>query len=138
MEYSIMLGEKGEGGYGWDIHIGKEGGSGKMFRAGTGPFARYKRRTTPCLWKVPVCAKSLCWWEAAAWELDGSGVMLPEPHTALLSPGFQGRLVGRGRLSPPPKQGSVLEDSSTYSFLLSWFCLQLKLFCGFPHPPAKF
>lgn len=26
MEYSIMLGEKGEGGYRWDICIGKEGG----------------------------------------------------------------------------------------------------------------
>lgn len=118
---------------------GRKGGRGENVLSGTRAVCQIEVENDLLFVGSPYVCKSLCQWEAAAWELDGGGVMLPKPHTALLSPGFQERLVGRSRLSPPPKQGSVPEDSSTYSFLLSWFCLQLKLFCGLPpYPSATF
>lgn len=63
------------------------GRCGKKFRVGTGPFAKNKWRKNdtlfvenPCLWEIPLSTGS---------QNCGS-VVLPEPRSPLLSPGFWG------------------------------------------------
>lgn len=63
-------------------------------------------------------------------------MVLPEPRSPLLSPGFWGGswdevAVERSRLSPPPKRGSVREGqqhwgSPAYGSRLQCFCFPLK------------